>query len=78
MAYAVNSHESEEVTLQIMIRFLPDSAMLMIIDDGKCIFLDREAEKQKIITTNYGLLKKLSKSVKYQYILNLNYTVCQY
>ena len=78
VAYAVSSNESTNVTLQIMIRFFPDSAMLMIIDDGKYIFLDREAEKQKIITTNYGLLKKLSKSVSYQYVLNMNYTVCRY
>ena len=78
VAYAVDSHESQNVNLQIMIRFFPDSALLMIIDDGKCIFLDREPEKQQIVTNNYDLLRKISKSVDYQYVLNLNYTVCRY
>lgn len=78
VAYAQNSHKSDDVNVQIIIRFFPDSAMLMIVDDGRCIFLDKEEEQQKIITTNYGLLKKLSKEVEYKYLLNLNYTVCKY
>ena len=77
-AYAEKSHGTGDVSLEIIIRFYEDSAMLMILDDGKCIFLDREEEKKKLITTNYGLLKKVSKSVEYQYILNMNYTICRY
>lgn len=38
---------------------------------------NQELEK-KIVTTNYGLLKKLSTEVEYQYVLDLNYTVCKY
>lgn len=78
VAYAEKTHGRGDVSVQIIIRFFPDSAMLMIVDDGQCIFLDKEEEKQKIITSNYGLLKKLSKEVEYQYLLNLNYTVCKY
>ena len=29
---------------------------------------------ETLITDNYGLMKKLAKSVKYQYLLNMNYT----
>ncbi len=45
-------------------------------DDGECIYLDKVEENQKVITSNYGVVKKVSKSVDYQYILNMNYTVC--
>lgn len=44
------------------------------MDGGECIALDKDEEKQKLITDNYGLLRKLAKSVEYQYILDLNYT----
>lgn len=77
-AYAKKTHDSMEVEIQVMIRFLENSAILMIIDDGKCIYLDNEEANQKIVTSNYGLLKKLSQSVEYQYVLDLNYTVCRY
>ena len=77
-AYAKNSHKSEDVDIQVIIRFFSDHAVLMIIDDGKCIYLDNEKDNQKIVTTNYGLLKKLSSEVEYQYVLDLNYTVCKY
>ena len=77
-AYAEKTHESQEVDIQVMIRFLESSAILMIMDDGKCIYLDDEDENKKLITSNYGLLKKLSQSVEYQYVLDLNYTVCRY
>ena len=46
-----------------------------MLDDGRCIALDEDQETQKLITDNYGLLKKLAKSVRYQYLLNMNYTV---
>mgnify|MGYP002624393634 CR=1 FL=1 len=77
-AYAKNTHKSDTVDIQVMIRFFPDKAILMIIDDGKCIYLDNEKANQKIVTSNYGLLKKLSDTVEYQYVLDLNYTVCKY
>ena len=46
-----------------------------MLDNGKCIALDRDSEIQELITDNYGLVKKLAKSVEYQYLLNMNYTV---
>ena len=47
----------------------------MMLDDGECIALDKNEETQQLITDNYGLLKKLAKTVEYQYVLNMNYTV---
>ena len=77
-AYAEKTHDSKEVDIQVMIRFMKDNAILMVIDDGKCIYLNNEEANQKIVTSNYGLLKKLSKTVEYQYVLDMNYTVCRY
>ena len=58
-----------------MVRFKgKNEAVFVELDGGRCIALDRNESSQKIITDNYGLLKKLAKSVEYQYILNMNYT----
>ena len=76
--FAEKTHDSKEVDIQVMIRFMKDNAILMVIDDGKCIYLNNEEANQKIVTSNYGLLKKLSKTVEYQYVLDMNYTVCRY
>jgi hypothetical protein len=46
-----------------------------MVDDGRCIALDENESTQTLITDNYELLKKVSKSLEYQYILNMNYTV---
>ena len=48
--------------------------MFVMLDDGKCIMLDKNSETQKLTTNNYELIRKLAKSVEYQYILNMNYT----
>ena len=52
-------------------------AIVMILDDGKCIFFGEEEKQQDIVTSNYGVLKIIAKEVNYQYVLNLNYTVCK-
>ena len=49
-----------------------------MLDDGRCIALDEDRETQELITDNYGLLRKLAKSVKYQYLLNMNYTEIEF
>ena len=61
--------------VEVMVRFKgKNEAIFVELDDGRCIALDKNESTQKIITDNYGLLKKLAKSVEYQYILNMNYT----
>ncbi len=57
-----------------MVKFLPDSCIFTILDDGRCIMLDEDEETKELIT-NYKMIRKTAASVRYQYILNLNYTV---
>ena len=58
-----------------IIRFEDEhSAIFTLLDDGAFIALDENDETQKLITDNYGLIKRIAKSVEYQYILNMNYT----
>ena len=63
------------VSVEIMVRFKgKDAAVFVAMDDGRCIALDKNEETDKLITNNYALMRKLAKSVEYQYILNMNYT----
>ncbi|MBR0410475.1 MAG: hypothetical protein IJI25_05670 [Eubacterium sp.] len=74
-AYASSSQGNGNINIQIMIRFQENGAIFMMLDDGKCIALDHVEETQDLITSNYGLLKKLAKTVDYQYVLNMNYSI---
>lgn len=75
VSYAVASQKNSVIKTQIVIRFFESGAVFEMLDNGKCIALDRDSEIQELITDNYGLVKKLAKSVEYQYLLNMNYTV---
>ena len=39
---------------------------------------DEDKEKQRVITDNYALLKKMARSMQYQYVLNLNHTILKF
>ena len=78
VAYAVESQKTRAVQIQIMARFTRDGGRFIMLDDGRCIALDENEETKALITDNYGLLKKVAKSVEYQYILNLNHTVISF
>lgn len=78
VAYAAKSQNNQNIQIQIVIRFFKDRAIFVMLDDGKCIALDSNNKIQELITDNYGLLKKVAKSVKYQYILNMNYTIFEF
>ena len=78
VAYAVKSQKSRSLNIQIMMKFYEDGLLFMMLDDGRCISLDKNEETQKLITSNYGLLKKVAKSVEYQYVLDMNYTVFRF
>ena len=75
VAYAETAQKRSDIHIEIFILFTKDGARFTMLDDGRCIALDEDQETQKLITDNYGLLKKLAKSVRYQYLLNMNYTV---
>lgn len=74
VAYAAESQKSPDLNIQLTIRFTNDSVVFVIIDNGKCIALDINKEQQKITTDNYDLIKRIAKSVEYQYILDMNFT----
>lgn len=71
---ALSANGGRDVRNQLMIKFFPDSCIFTIMDDGRCIMLDEDEETKELIT-NYSMIRKTASSVKYQYILNLNYTV---
>ena len=75
VAYAVESQKCNDIEIQIMVKFTGDEGKFVMVDDGRCIALDENESTQTLITDNYELLKKVSKSLEYQYILNMNYTV---
>jgi anti-sigma regulatory factor (Ser/Thr protein kinase) len=77
-AYAVKSQDKDEIQIEAVCQFKPGEGSFFIMDDGKCIALNDNEETKKIITDNYGMLKRVSKSVEYQYILNMNYTVFRF
>ncbi len=72
--YAVSANGGRDIRNQLMIKFFPDSCIFTIMDDGRCIMLDEDEETKELITNN-SMIRKTVSSVKYQYILNLNYTV---
>lgn len=78
VAYVDAAQKDGEIHTQVIVRFEQDGARFILIDDGRCIMLDENRQTQKLITDNYELLKKIAKSVQYQYILNLNYTIFEF
>lgn len=64
-----------KIQIHIMIRLTPEEAEFMMIDDGKRIVFDENEESQKAATDNYTFLKRIAKSVDYQYVIDMNYTV---
>ena len=61
-----------------MFSFDDENVLFTMLDDGACIIFDEDKEKQNMITDNYALLKRMSKSMHYQYVLNLNHTVLKF
>ena len=55
-----------------------NGATFMMLDDGKCIVFDNDADLQEMTIDNYTLIKKVARRVEYQYLLNMNYTVIQF
>ena len=59
----------------IIIRLAKDEIRFIIIDTGRRIALNEDAESKNLVTENYTLIKKLSKSIEYEYVLDMNYSV---
>ena len=54
-AYSQESQKIDSLQIQIMIRFRPHTAMLMMIDNGRCIALD--VKYQYIQDMNYTVIE---------------------
>ena len=78
VAYSVRADRSKKVRNQIMFSFTDEDVLFTMLDDGACIIFDEDEEKREMITNNYALLKKVSKSMQYQYVLNLNHTMLKF
>jgi len=74
-AYAVESQNKKEVLIQIVVRFKNDGAVFSMMDDGRCIALDKNVQTKERMVDNYSLLMKLCKTCDYQHILGMNFTV---
>ena len=59
----------------IIIRLAKDEMRFIIIDTGRRIALNEDTESKNLVTENYTLIKKLSKSIEYEYVLDMNYSV---
>ncbi|MBO7349718.1 MAG: polysaccharide biosynthesis C-terminal domain-containing protein [Spirochaetales bacterium] len=75
VAYAINSQNKKEVLIQLMVHFREHGAVFTMMDDGRCIALDKNVNTKTMMVDNYTLLKKLCKTCEYQYILGMNFTV---
>ena len=78
VAYSVRSNKNRKVRNQIMFSFDDEGVLFTMLDDGACIMFDEDEEKQRMITDNYALLKKISSTMQYQYVLNLNHTMLRF
>ena len=78
VAYSVRASKSKKVRNQIMFSFAEEDVLFTMLDDGACIIFDEDEEKREMITENYALLKRVSKSMQYQYVLNLNHTMLKF
>ena len=71
-AEAVKNHD--RVNTQVMVRFCKDGCVFTIMDDGRCIMLNKDDASRDIVS-NYSVIRKIADTVSYQYVLEMNYTV---
>ncbi len=80
MVAYMKSVNGRNILAQIIVRYRSDGgATFVIMDNGKCIALQKEEDREKGLTTdNYVLMQRLAKSVKYQYVQDMNYTIMEF
>ena len=68
-----------EFSVQIMVRFKGNNmAVFTMLDDGYHIKLDENEEMRRLTTDNYEIIRRLSHSFSYQYILDMNYVTIEF
>ena len=80
MVAYIESVNEKKIAAQIIVRFRESGeAVFVIMDNGKCIALQKEQEQQKGLSTdNFVLMQRLAKSIKYEYVLDMNYTILEF
>jgi len=78
VAYSVKASKAIRVRNQIVFHFSDKGIRFMMLDDGECIPFNNDEEETSYMIDNYKLLKRLSKKLKYQYVLDMNYTLLQF
>lgn len=73
--YALTANNKKDINIQIIIRFNGDEGIFIMLDDGKCIELNKDKRLEELTIDNYTLIKKVVKSYDYQYILDMNHTI---
>ncbi len=68
----------DKVETQLIVRLSPEEGMLVLLDDGTEMALEESEDLQELLDSSMQIVKKLAKSVEYQYILNLNYTTLRF
>ena len=64
----------DRVETQIIVRMTPKEGVLVLIDDGRSLASEENSELQEMIADSVEQVKKLSRSVEHQYVLDMNYT----
>ena len=75
VAYSVKATRARKVRNQIVFHFSEDEIRFIMLDDGECIPFDNDEKETEYMIDNYKLIKRLSKKMKYQYVLDMNYTL---
>ena len=65
----------QNMEVYIIIRLAMDEGRFIMMDTGRRLALDEDRESRELVTENYNLIKKLAKTVEYQYVLDMNYSV---
>ena len=68
----------QDVTAYIVIWLGMDEGYFGMLDTGRRIGLNEDHESKELVTENYELIKKLSETVEYQYVLDMDYTVVSF
>jgi hypothetical protein len=65
----------QDMVVYIIVRLAMDEGRFIMMDTGRRIALNEDRESKELVTENYELVKRLSKSVDYQYVLDMNYSI---
>ena len=71
----VKAQKKNNVDIELMLRFGNERILYMMLDDGKCVELDEGDESKALVEEKFSFLNEVAKTVKYQYVLNMNQTV---